>query len=91
MAKKYKVIALSVGGLNNKIYHSGDIVLETAFINGRADELVKSGFLEVHKEYKISDVPIGKMLWDLELARVTFNSNASKEEIFDIWLRLVKK
>lgn len=44
--KKYKVIALSVGGLGNKIFNAGDIVLENNFIPGRADELVKQGFLE---------------------------------------------
>lgn len=44
--KKYKVIALSVGGLGNKIFNAGDIVLESNFIPGRADELVKQGFLE---------------------------------------------
>jgi len=41
---KYKVIALSVGGLN-KIYDSGDIVDETAFPPGNAEILEKEGFL----------------------------------------------
>jgi len=45
--KKYKVVALSVGALNNKIFNSGDIVFENNFREGRADELVKLGFLEL--------------------------------------------
>lgn len=50
--KKYKVIALSVGGPGNKIYKSGDIVTEKNFREGRADELVKLCFL---KEEKIEE------------------------------------
>ena len=43
--KKYKVIALSVGGLGNKIFNSRDIVTEDNFPRGNAEELVKQGFL----------------------------------------------
>ena len=42
----YKVKALSVLGLNNRIYSSGDIVTEHCFPAGNADKLVLSGFLE---------------------------------------------
>jgi hypothetical protein len=45
--KSYKVIALSVGARGNKIFQSGDTVLETNFHEGRADELVEKGFLEL--------------------------------------------
>mgnify|MGYP003634384535 CR=1 FL=1 len=51
---KYKVIALSVGGVNNKIYKSKDIVDSVNFGGEkRALELVKKGFLaEIKKEVK---------------------------------------
>lgn len=44
---KYKVIALSVGAKNNKIFKSGDIVTADAFHEGHADKLVEQGFLEL--------------------------------------------
>lgn len=44
--KSYKVIALSVGAKGNRIFHSGDTVSEANFIEGRAEELVKLGFLK---------------------------------------------
>lgn len=43
--KKYKVVALSVGGLNNKIYRAGDTVFETHFPTDNAAKLVKQGFI----------------------------------------------
>lgn len=42
---KYKVIALTVGGLNNKIYESGDVVTADCFPVGHAEELVTKKFL----------------------------------------------
>jgi hypothetical protein len=45
--KKYKVIALSVGGLGNKIHYSGAEVKAGHFPAGAADELVKKGFLKL--------------------------------------------
>lgn len=47
---KYKVVALSVGGLKNKIYKAGDVVLSESFID--ADALVKAGFLSLIEEKK---------------------------------------
>ena len=44
--KHFKVKALYVGGVNNKIFTSGDIVKEKHFPPGNAELLVKSGFLE---------------------------------------------
>lgn len=43
--KTYRVIALSVGGLSNKIFESGDVVTEDNFLPGRAAELVAQQFL----------------------------------------------
>lgn len=51
--KQYEVIALSVGGANNKIFNSRDKVTEDNFKEGRAEELVAGGFL---KEIKPPDV-----------------------------------
>jgi hypothetical protein len=51
---KYKVIALSVGGLGNKIFSSGDIVSDENFQKGRAEELVRLGFLKPLEEPKQS-------------------------------------
>lgn len=42
---QYKVIALSVGGLKNKIFNSGDLVTEKDFAEGEAEKLVKSKHL----------------------------------------------
>jgi len=50
--KHYEVIALSVGGPNNKIYRSRDIVREDNFRPGRAEELVTLGFLRPLPEDK---------------------------------------
>lgn len=44
--KEYKVIALSVGGLNNKIFNSGDTVNDKQFVQGHAEKLVEQGFLK---------------------------------------------
>jgi len=46
MSRKYEVIALSVGGQNNKIFKNGDKVDDSNFGKDRADELVKGGFLK---------------------------------------------
>lgn len=43
---KYKVIALSVGAMSNKIFYAGEIVDGSAFPPGHAEILVKEGFLE---------------------------------------------
>lgn len=48
--KKYKVIALTVGGRGNKIFKSKDIVTEDQFLPGHIDELVKNGFIAPFEE-----------------------------------------
>lgn len=119
--KTYKVIALSVGALNNKIFNSGDIVKENAFLPGRADQLVKEKFLEPVitdndqedltepvKPFEEAPAPVDENPQiDLPPARIplsidefetsdikinlanhgiTFDSNASKQELYDLWL-----
>ena len=44
--KRYKVIALSVGGRNNKVYHLNDEVTDSNFPEGNAKELERQGFLK---------------------------------------------
>lgn len=54
--KEYIVICLSVGGLNNKIFHSQDKVKQSNFAPGIAEELVKSKFLAEAKKISAEDV-----------------------------------
>lgn len=51
---QYKVIALSVGGNSNKIYHSQQIVDESCFYPEHVQELIDGGFIE-----KIDTKPSG--------------------------------
>jgi predicted Mrr-cat superfamily restriction endonuclease len=55
----YKVKALTVSGLSKKIHRSGDNVTDDDFPEGRAKELVRSGFL-VEVPEKNTDELIGK-------------------------------
>lgn len=104
--KSYKVIALSVGGLNNKIFNSGDEVFENNFKPGRADELVKSGFLkELSAQYEVppvkslgAKVPLSidefevtDIKQNLTNFNVTFDLNATKEELYNLWLSVSQK
>lgn len=47
---KYRVKALSLGGKGNKIFNSGDIVVEANFPVGAVPVLIEKGFLVVHEE-----------------------------------------
>lgn len=55
--KKYEVIALSVGGMANKIFKSKEVVREDQFKPGRAEELVLQGFLKP-LEVPLFDSPV---------------------------------
>lgn len=44
--RKFKVIALSVGGRAKKIFNSGDTVFENNFSNGALPGLISGGFLQ---------------------------------------------
>jgi hypothetical protein len=57
--KKYIVVALSVGGLSNKIFNSGDAVDEDNFEPGHADALVEQGFLKQISEIEEVISPVG--------------------------------
>ena len=52
--KSYKVIALSVGGKNNKVFKSGDIVDGSKF-SADANDLVEKGFLEPVEDDVVED------------------------------------
>ncbi|KKQ06407.1 MAG: hypothetical protein US15_C0012G0005 [Candidatus Moranbacteria bacterium GW2011_GWF1_36_4] len=69
MAKFYKVLALSVGALNNKILSSGDVVEEGAFPADNIAKLVEQGFIvetepvkekQTKKTKKDNDINSGK-------------------------------
>lgn len=53
---EYKVISLSVGGLGNKVFKSGDIVNEANFESGLAPKLVEQGFLKPLSSVKVKVV-----------------------------------
>jgi hypothetical protein len=46
----YKVISLSVGGLNNKIYRFGEEVTEKAFGEKRIQYLIDGKYIELLEE-----------------------------------------
>lgn len=50
--KEYEVISLSMGGKNNKIFNSGDIVTAEDFEEGDIPQLIKDGFLKEKKVEK---------------------------------------
>jgi hypothetical protein len=52
----YKVIALTVSGLGNKVFRAGEIVSESNFVAGRAEKLVESGFLA-----RVDDIATNKL------------------------------
>lgn len=58
----YRVIALSVGGIGNKVFRYGDRVSEANFPKERFQEILKGGFLEaIEEEKKIEDkMPLDK-------------------------------
>lgn len=58
---QYRVISLSVGGLRNKIYHSGEIVSSECWRDGRAAELAAQGFLELIPEGRVIKQETGEM------------------------------
>lgn len=60
--RKFKVIALSVGGRGNKIFHSNQEVSEFHFPEGAVDELVRHNFLqEINPEIvEVKDKKISK-------------------------------
>lgn len=109
--KQYKVKALTVSGLKNRIYRSGDTVTEENFPPGNADDLVKKGYLTpigedslvpkndvslepefIKKEElaNINDLTVAEIKSDLKNANIEFPKNASKVELYALWVELRK-
>jgi hypothetical protein len=44
--KEAKVVVISVSGLNNRIFNSGDVVNEQQFPRGNFDKLIQEGYLQ---------------------------------------------
>ncbi len=65
----YKVITLSVGGLNNKIYRYGEEVTEQAFGEKRIPFLIKGGYI-VEVEAKEVDTRTEEDLINEAIAKV---------------------
>lgn len=84
--KKYKVIALSVGGGGKKIYNSGDIVESRNFPNSNIDQLVEKGFLQeiVEEPTKEPEKPTGKPEGNLEDGETGDNSDSNNDGKIDI-------
>lgn len=91
---QYKVIALSVGGLRNKIYYSGDTVSDECWSPGRAQELVKQGFLKPLDEQEpaakidggpktIDDYTVKEIKALLDIKRIEYKPNDGKQTLFD--------
>lgn len=91
---QYKVIALSVGGLRNKIYSNGDIVSDECFPEGNGPKLVEQGFLkpigveeqkeDAESEKTIDDYTAGEMKAILDERGIQYKSNASKTTLFEL-------
>lgn len=95
--KKFKVIALSVGGSNNRIFHSGDIVDESNFPKGNAELLVEKDFLKpiivedeiideeiVEDELNIDSMNKKQIIAELEAKNIEFSSSDNKETLFNL-------
>lgn len=83
--RKFIVIALSVGGLGNKIFNSGDVVSETDFAEGSVDRLVELGYLKADEETakKVKDdKPNPTELTAEQQALFDSNTKASLMELF---------
>lgn len=86
--KKYKVIALSVGGARNKVYKSGDIVTAESFPPGNAEKLVATGFIipvAIEKAISTSlvDTITAKELKEmLSKLSISFGKNESKVDLY---------
>lgn len=72
---KYKVIALSVAGSNNRVLKSGDIVTEEHFFPGHAQKLVESGHIAPHEE----DVTPTGMPYELTVSDLLRNPSLLEE------------
>lgn len=54
--KKFLIVALSVGGLGNRIYHSGEVVPEGSFDEKNVKDLIDGGFIVEYSEKTKKDL-----------------------------------
>jgi len=92
MAKEYKVIALSVGGRFNKIYHSGDVVKSEDFQPGRAEALAAQGFLSpilaAEEEVIVPIPPAEEVIKVLKISDIT--AKEIKKQLTDLGIEFDK-
>jgi|TARA_R110000851_G_scaffold266149_1_gene418652 hypothetical protein len=86
--RKFKVIALSMGGKYNKVYNSGDEITQDS-VEASVDELVDAGFLEELKAKKelipsYKEVSSSEIKTMLAAKGVDFDDNASKKELYNL-------
>lgn len=83
---EYKVIALSVGGLGNKVFKHGDIVTELNFETNTAQKLVDGGFLEPIEttEITIETYSVKELKSMLDEKGIEYSKTATKIELFEL-------
>jgi len=83
---EYKVIALSVGGLGNKVFSCGDIVTDENFEINTSEKLVAGGFLEPieNKEITIETYSTKELKSMLDEKGVEYSKTATKSELFEL-------
>lgn len=77
---KYRVKALSLSGLNKKMFDSGDIVSEENFPEGNVPRLIAEGFLEEIPEEKAVEESEKEETSDQDAGEVTEDSKEESTE-----------
>jgi hypothetical protein len=90
--QQYKVIALSVSGRSNKIFKSEDVVKESDFAPGMAEQLVKRGFLRYYfpevvlpKHEPVIQFPINKPKIKLAIVSAVWK----RPEVFELFAKSI--
>jgi hypothetical protein len=88
---EYKVISLSVGGLGNKVFKSGDVVKTENFEAGLAPKLVEQGFLKALSSVDVEGVAIPTSSTTTELKDIEdYTANELKSLIKELGGQLPK-
>lgn len=97
---RYKVIVTALSGRGKKIYRHPDIVKDTDFPPGHAEQLVKKGFLvsidEPSQTQKISEVvkqvvsiddkTKKELMAELDKKQIDYNPNDKKQVLYDLFI-----
>jgi hypothetical protein len=78
----YKVISLSVGGKNNRVFKSGDIVTDSHFHLGAAKELAEKGFLK-----EIICEPMQPKLFSDKIKLVIVSAVWKRHDVFKLFAK----